>query len=295
MKLLQTIKYKLNCKWRHFLHQQFLEKGRKEIIGYYTAHPTSDNEIKQALRYLGEHPLCTFPATFGRKYTLASVEVHKEPSNGLLYVNHQGKKLFFKRSFNAATVRHCYLALLKEQDKESPHCYTDNEFGVKQDDVLFDIGSAEGIFSLSNIEKVSQIVLFERDSEWLEALEATFSPYKEKVTVLAKFVSDKDDTYNISIDTFLKTYPHRPNFIKIDVEGAECAVLNGMRKNLETHSGKIAICTYHQANDYDNIHRHLCTQGFSTVPTPGVMIFLNDVPLRPPYFRKGLIKAEKAI
>lgn len=295
MKLPQTIKYKLTCKWRHFLHKQFLVKGRKEIISYYSAHPTDNEEIKQALDYLREHPLSTFPAAFAQKYLPGLVEVHKEPSNGLLYVMHEGKKLFFKRSFNLATVQHCYHALQKEQDKESPHCYTDNDFEVKQDDVLFDIGSAEGIFPLSNIEKVSQIVLFEKDDEWLEALEATFAPYKEKVTILAKFVSNKDDENNISIDRFLKTYPHQPNFIKIDVEGEECAVLDGMKKHLEANPGRIAICTYHQANDYDNISRRLSTYRFRATPTQGVMVFLNDVPLRPPYFRKGLIKAEKII
>lgn len=291
--LFQIIKFKLNWKWKNYQYKRFLKQGRNEILNYYSAHPTDNKEINHALNYLKKHPLCIFPDTFTLNYAPGQVEVHKESSNGLLYVIHQGKKLFFKRSFSLEATQHCYCSLLREQDKESPHCYIDKNFEVKQGDVIFDIGSAEGIFPLSNIEKASQVVLFEEDREWLEALEATFEPYKEKVTVLTKYVSDCDDDKNISIDTFLKTYPHRPDFIKIDVEGAECSVLNGMNENLEATSTKIAICTYHKANDYDDIRHRLSARGFKVTPSRGLMIFLPELPLKPPYFRKGLIRAEK--
>ena len=45
-----------------------------------------------------------------------------------------------------------YIDLLTESDIESPHNYTDSEFFLKEDSILLDIGSAEGIFVLSNIE-----------------------------------------------------------------------------------------------------------------------------------------------
>lgn len=34
---------------------------------------------------------------------------------------------------------------------------------MKKDDVLLDVGSAEGIFALTHIEKLKHVVLFERD------------------------------------------------------------------------------------------------------------------------------------
>lgn len=47
--------------------------------------------------------------------------------------------------------------------------------------MIADIGSAEGNFSLSNIENVKKVYLFESDKEWIEALEATFRPWRDKV------------------------------------------------------------------------------------------------------------------
>lgn len=294
MTLLNKLSYKVKCTYNNYFWKQTLKNMKQEICVYYSTHPSEDDEINKALSYMKQHTLCTFLSPFIEKYDSKNIAVYKDPKNGLLYVMHEKKKLYFKRSYNPTTVRFCYCGLITEQDLDSPHCYTDSKFKVENKEVLFDIGSAEGIFVLSNIEKVSHAVLFEKDREWVEALEATFAPWAEKITIFPQYVSDHNDEENISIDTFCTTYAHRPDFIKIDVEGAEQTVLNGMENHLNTIPLKIALCTYHKAGDYDQFYEWLSEKKFKITPSKGVMIFLNNIRLlTPPYFRKGLIRAYK--
>ncbi len=294
MTLLNKLRYKVKCTCNNYFWKQTLKKKKREIFAYYSIYPSEDKEISKALSYMKQQMLCTFPSSFIEKYNSRNIAVHKDSENGLLYVIHEKKKLYFKRSYNQTTVKYCYCGLITEQDPDSPHCYTDSKFKVENKEVLFDIGSAEGIFVLSNIEKISHAVLFEKDQEWVEALEATFAPWIEKITILPKYVSDHNDKEYISIDNFCTSYPYRPDFIKIDVEGAEQAVLNGMEKYLETIPSKIALCTYHKAEDYSLFCKWLSGKDFKITSSKGVMIFLNDIrSLNPPYFRKGLIRAYK--
>lgn len=292
MSLISILKYKIRCTWKSQVQKQAMNKVRRNILSYYSSHPTTDEEIAEATSYLQTHPLCTFPAAFTQEYDPARIGVLRDPENGLLYVVHQGKKLYFKRSYNERTVRNIYCGLIVEQDTRSPHCYTSNQFTIDTNDILFDIGSAEGIIPLTHIEKIKEVVLFEKDKEWLEALEATFAPWKEKVTIIARYVSNRDDNDFISIDCFLSHYSQHPTFIKIDVEGAESSVLKGMKHLLETtHSLKIALCTYHQAQDFEQFTHQFLEQDAQVEPSSGVMLFLNDLKeIQSPYFRKGLLR-----
>ena len=48
-----------------------------------------------------------------------------------------------------------------------------------------DAGCAEGYTSLEVVEEVDHLYLFECDEAWIEALEATFALWREKVTICA--------------------------------------------------------------------------------------------------------------
>lgn len=291
MKFIETLTYKINCTWKEYIWQSNLKELKKSILSYFDAHPSDDKEISTAVSYLRRHAISTFPAKFAEKYKEEDIVVEKDAKNGLLYVLQDGKKLYFKRSYNVTTVRKLYNGLRMEQDEQSPHRYMDSSFCVADGDVFFDIGSAEGNMLLANIEKVSHAVLFERDKGWIEALQATFAPWREKVTIVDRYVSDRDDEINVSIDSFLKTYNMRPNFIKMDVEGAEQTVLQGMQQLLSSGNLKVALCTYHQYGDYDTFYQTFTEKGATVTPSKGVMLFLNDTKgMKPPYFRKGLLR-----
>src|SRR5690606_1392458 len=101
-----------------------------------------------------------FPYTFQENYKPELVSVFSDPSAGMKYVMQDGKKLFFKKRWNEKRIRKSYSELSKEQDLNSPHRYITSGFQPGPDDVVADIGAAEGNFSLSVIDRVKKIYLF---------------------------------------------------------------------------------------------------------------------------------------
>ncbi len=277
----------------YFFHRQLFPLHWK-ILKHLNSIPKNQiiEEQKQVLNYLKRNLIGVFPYNFTKKYKSNRFEVYKDKSNSLNYVVQDGKRLYFKRDIDEKTIRRCYTVLQIEQDIESPHRYLTEDFNVNSGDVVLDIGAAEGNFSISIIEKVEKIFLFEADAMWLEALEATFSPWKSKVEIINKFISNIDDEKNFSIDNFFKSNK-KIDFIKMDVEGAELDVLKGCKKLLnEINSIKIAACTYHRQNDAKNINELLINSNFTTEFSNGYMIFYYDK-LEAPYLRKALIRAKK--
>lgn len=292
--LVDTILYKLKSRKNARSFRKKAEHIRKEILDYYSRNPCGEKGIADAVEYLKTHSLTILPGHFAQKYNYQDIEVFTDESNGLKYVFHEKKRLYFKRSYNIRTIQYLYSGLLAEQDKESPHCYTDEKFRILENDILFDIGSAEGIFPLSHIEKVKKAVLFERDPEWTEALEATFGPWKEKIEIISRYVSDEDNAENIKIDSFISQYSYIPDFIKIDVEGTELKVLKGMNHIIKSSHPRIAVCTYHKPDDLRELSEHLAASEYTITPSQGVMVFFKaQENIRAPYFRKGLIRAFK--
>jgi hypothetical protein len=165
---------------------------------------------------------------------------------------------------------------------------------VSEGDVVVDAGVAEGNFALSVVEKVKKMYLFETDETWITTLEATFAPWKEKVVIVNKYVSDNDKENCITLDTFFGN--EKIDFIKADIEGAEFQLLTGAKKILSRQIPmKIVLCTYHKHNDAEMFNRILMSNGFCTEFSKGYMIFLYELydRLEPPYLRRGLIRAKK--
>ncbi|EHR42305.1 FkbM family methyltransferase [Alishewanella jeotgali] len=52
-----------------------------------------------------------------------------------------------------------------------------------------------------------------------------------------------------SIDTYFQKYGRVPDFIKMDIEGAELDALEGAKGVIEHHHPALAICTYHYLDD----------------------------------------------
>lgn len=276
-----------------FRRINYRNKIRREIIDFYTQKNGSlTEEQKEVIGYLKKNKVGPIPHYFINNYSVESVEVRKDSFNGLLYVMHKGYKLYFKRRWSVNRVKRAYVALLREQDFESPHRYLTSSFTVGKGDVVADVGAAEGIFALEVLDQASHLYLFESDREWMEALKATFADWSEKVTIVEKFVSNCSSKSAITLDDFFAN--KKVDFIKVDIEGAEHLLLAGARNLLNRDAAvKIAITTYHKPDDSKTIWAELDKYNYKQEFSKGYMLILADKRLAPPYLRRGLIRAAK--
>ncbi|GAA6325836.1 hypothetical protein F350042L8_29340 [Fusobacterium ulcerans] len=271
-----------------------LSKLKNEIVEYYKE--TADIEIKEILSYLKKekNEITVFNyEDMQESINNIEINVKYDESKELFYTYHQGKKMYFSRKFKLGErVKEYYKSLLLEQHIDSPHRYITENFKLDGVKCLVDAGGAEGIFSLENLDKAEKIYIFECDEEWIEALEATFEEYKEKVKIIKKFVSDKNNENEITLDEFQNNIKEKIDFIKMDIEGAEILVLKGSKNIFKENADlKIIACVYHKSNDEKDIREIL--KDFKVEVTDRYMLFLCDKDLSTPYFRRGILRAKK--
>lgn len=271
-------------KWRFKLLFWFnWGKGRKYPIEY-----------KNAAKFLFLYGKSLIIGDFIFNYLVMDIKVFQCERTGLYYVLLDNKKLFFKRGLQEKEVKSCFKSLLLEQDPQSPHSYVGSNFCVNEDSVLYDVGAAEGIFTLLNIEKVKYAFLFECDEEWIEALNMTFQPWKDKITIVQRYVSDRNEDNCISLDEFA----HKnifPDYVKMDIEGAECKALSGAADIIKSKLTKWSVCVYHRHEDKNEVLSLFDTNDYNISFSEGLMFVLwedNRFPIYPPYFRNGILKAK---
>jgi len=248
-------------------------------------------EVIEIISYLEKHRLTAIPYDFCKKYNTKKIDVYYDKTSKLRYVYHNNKRLYFPYK-DKETVRSCYIDLCIEQDINSPHRYETNEFSTEDGDIIADIGAAEGIWALGNAEKAGKIYLFECKSEWIRSLEKTFEPWKEKTTIVSKFVSNTDDENNVTLDNFFKK--GKVDIIKADIEGMEINLLQGSQELLKlTDNLKLLLCTYHRKDDAKKIKEILENSGFTTEYSKGYIFQITDKKIDEPYMRRGVIRAKK--
>lgn len=278
-----------------FIHKRILASVvRRKVIGYYSSlHGTLSDEVKSVLNYLKTKPVTVFPYHPLDQYVADSVKVYKDKGKGLRYVLLDGKRLYFKKKWNKGRIQKSFIGLLREQDPICPHCYEKENFKLEEGEVLVDVGAAEGNFALSVVEKASRIILFESDKDWIQALNATFRPWKDKVTIVNKFVGDVNNAECVTLDSYFSRR-EKISFLKIDVEGAESQLLKGCERILqEVRPLKLAICTYHKQDDEKLFTELLNKNSFETSHSDGFMLLYHDRRLKEPYLRRGMIRATK--
>jgi hypothetical protein len=204
--------------------------------------------------------------------------VNVDNTNGLPYVFHNGKKLYFKRDM-LTSAEVAYRGLLIEQDKRSAHRYVDSYEELKGK-TLLDIGAAEAIFTLDTIEYIDHAYLFECDDAWIESLEATFALWKDRITIVRKYVSDVDDDNNITLDRFFQDEGKSIDnlFLKMDIEGYERKALKGAVHILE-HGQQIdgSVCIYHLHDDKKVIESELKNFNLKTSIQLGYLYFEKEM------------------
>lgn len=269
---------------------------RKKILQQYNTRPIEQisREELEVVEYLKRNKIALLPYQFVKNYKTRLVDVEFDLERSLYYVIYNNKRLYFRKDWNKKKIAQYYANLLAEQDQNSPHLYLTREFDITPDSVIIDAGAAEGIFALMVIEKAKYIYIVEPDPFWIEAIEATFEPWKEKVEIIQKYIASEVNISNITLDSMVGET--LVDFIKIDVEGYEQDVFHGASNLLNrNYPMKIVVATYHRHNDEIALKTFLESKGFNCTYSIGFIPYYYQTEFEIPYMRRCLIRSQKEI
>lgn len=244
------------------------------------------NEINQALAFIGRYGITSYPYDYMLEYRDRKIIPEMDPALHLPYVVHNGRKLYFPAHFDEVKIRKEYRALLIEQDERSAHRYV-LSYNDLQNKTLLDVGCAEAIFALDTIDLVRHAYLFEYEDFWQKPLKATFEPWRDKVTIVQKYIGNSTGGRFITIDDFLKSTNAGNLFIKMDIEGAERTALEGAVRTFANGMNiQVAVCAYHRPGDPEHIRGFLMQHGFTVDFSRGLMYWQRR-------FSKGVVRGFK--
>lgn len=266
----------------------------KNILDYYSNHP---NEIKEDMLEPLEHiRFANRTRVFNYKFAdnfKPNINIQFDEAATLYYADYNGKRMYLSKRYDSKEKALSYCTgLLLEQFPAGPHRYLNDAFYVEKGSCVIDAGTAEGNFALEVVDMAKHIFLIEANEEWLYPLSYTFKPYRNKITMINKFLSNRDDSRDITIDKIARQSDI--DFIKMDIEGAEPAALDGGAGYLTNHRNiRVAACAYHNFGDEKLITEKLEKYGFKISVSEGYMNFLwTDE--EPKLFVRGIIRGEKA-
>lgn len=233
-----------------------------------------DEDELKIYHYLLKHNICSLPYDFALKYNWHDINVSIDNTTKLPYIATKYGKLFFPKSMDIFRIKHVYNNLLIEQDIASPHCYRTMYPYSLSNKTLADIGCAEGNYALENIRDVKHLYLFECDSLWIPALQATFAPWKNKVTIINKYIGTNTSKEQIQINDYFAD--KHVDLVKVDVEGAELEVLKSGYNVWIKQAPDILICTYHHENDDIILNQYLERFAYCSKVSKGYMFYMQD-------------------
>lgn len=169
---------------------------------------------------------------------------------------------------------------IDKHTREGVYGYVDSEIRfdvrVKENDIVIDAGAWIGDFSAYAASKGAKVYAFEPSPSLMPILNETAELNSNRIIPVQKGLGDKSEdklfrdsigsafgnrfvnteSMNTSllsittIDDFVKENNiEKINFIKADIEGDERNMLKGAKETLRRYAPKLAICTYHYADD----------------------------------------------
>lgn len=286
-----NLKNKIKSIRYNFLKQYSNRKLKTNISKYLRKSTSLESELKSALSFFETNEIQTFPYSFPDKYRTAQLELSKDELGFYSLINQ--KKMYFKKYWSEESCKAYLKTLFIEQDSDSPHAYCSEIFKPKSDEVLVDVGTAEGFFTLLKLNEVKEVYAFEMDKNWNDVLKISFKNYTDKIKLFAGKLGNSNTNGNFKLDDFKELYQQKL-FIKIDVEGSEYEVFEGMKTLLSQNNQiKIAVCTYHKKNDANAFEAYFKSLGFQTEFSKGYMLYRFAKDLSEPYLRKGVLRVWK--
>ncbi len=286
-----SLKNKIKSIRYNFLKQYSNRKLKSNISKYLRKNTSLESELKSALSFFETNEIQTFPYLFPNKYRTAQLEISKDEFG--FYTSINQKKLYFKKDWSEESCKAYLKTLFIEQDSDSPHAYCSEIFKPEPDEILIDVGTAEGFFTLLKLDEVKEAYAFEMDNNWNDVLKISFKTYSDKIKLFEGKLGNSNTNGNYKLDDFKELYQQKL-FIKIDVEGSEHDVFEGMKTLLSQNNQiKIAVCTYHKKNDANEFEAYFKSLGFQTEFSKGYMLYRFAKDLSEPYLRKGVLRVWK--
>ena len=249
-----------------------------------------DKEIKEILEYLSEHELTVYNQYVPEESTIYQ---YYQDDEGDPYVYIGNKRMYYPKEIVDITKTPFRKNIFMEQTEYSPHRYIQENHEVHGGDVIVDAGVCEGNFSIQYVDIASKLHLIEMDKRWCRALEKTFAPWRNKVTIHNVALSKEDGRVERRLDTLIK---ENIDFLKMDIEGAEIDALLGAKELLERSNAICSICAYHRTYDEKYIRFILEAYGYTTKTSDGYMAFVWDKNWYDKLdFRRGIVYAQKRI
>lgn len=275
-----------------FIEGQIYKKYREEITGNKRC---DSDEMQTIIDYIKKNGVRMYNYSFYDEYMEKEVPVFFDSEHTLFYGMYLGYRMYFSQKLNTLEkAKNYFRYVCMEQDKRSPHCYLMKSCKCGEYKNVVDIGAAEGVFALQVLETAGHVYLIEADEDWCKALELTFQKYREKITIIKGYVSDKQEKEQIALDKLFSD--KQVDFIKMDIEGAEMQALHGAEKLIEQCSPQMAICTYHNPDDNEKIREWLLERGYAVENSAGYVICQNEEELNNRErvdFRRALLRAER--
>lgn len=256
--------------------------------------PEFDEEVAY-LREAGKAGVFPYPQV----RTGAPVTAACDEANGLSFVLHQGRKLYFPKEWSLKKTASAYRRYLEVENilgggytRKAPHQYQAENFRVQAGDVVVDAGAAEGLFALDVIDLARRVYVIESGAEWRAPLQATLAPFGDKAVLIPQTVAATDGPGRMRLATLLEQEPAPSWFIKMDIEGDEVAVLEELVPRLPAGvAWRFACAVYHREQGAEQIQALFARHGFQTEFSDGYMLYLYDPDLQYPYFRRGVLRA----
>jgi FkbM family methyltransferase len=163
-------------------------------------------------------------------------------------------------------------------DPHSWHNYFHPLTPVSAEDVVIDVGAAEGLFALLALRRGARVVAVEPNPVFVASMQRTFQRHAPgRITIFPIAASDREGWASLSPEPLLSTVGAAGaaggdnvrllpldrllsdlasvTFIKADVEGHEMRMLQGASGLIRRFRPKLAITCYHEENDASEMVR----------------------------------------
>lgn len=237
---------------------------RLKILFYWVF--TSKNNINfgELLKFLSKPKI--------DKLALRYIESIEEGEDYIVRFKKSDKTLYWPKVFG---IKPIYQVVTETFDADDWHYYRKEKTEIEPDDILLDIGTAEGLFPLVVVDECHKIYLVEPSKLFVNCLKKTFKPYENKVVILNNAVGHHDGqidfsenslsskvedsnsgkTYKVNVNKIDTLIPvnEKITYLKADIEGFEYEMLKGAVNTIKRNKPKIAIATYHIENNTRDI------------------------------------------